>query len=132
MVETENQRPLLIWSAHFNFKMFGPVAAQLEMAITSEELISSEYRSGRVRNAEEILDHPLVNEWQRRGLPVVVAGDLNTPSHLDWTVATRKRHGDWVVRWPVTELFEKAGFHDAYRTIYPSAVINPGKCNLES
>lgn len=45
--------------------------------------------SGRVKNAHDLLVHPLMVEWQNRGLPVVVAGDLNSPSHLDWIEETR-------------------------------------------
>ncbi|EYC21770.1 hypothetical protein Y032_0018g3521 [Ancylostoma ceylanicum] len=125
-VETRTGRSLLIWNAHFNYKMFGPLAAQMKMVKSSDQLLSVELLSGRVKNAQEVLDHPLTNEWQRRNQPIVVAGDFNTPSHLDWIEATRKQHGGWVVRWPVTQLFERAGFHDAYRTLYPDANIHPG------
>ncbi|KHJ94429.1 hypothetical protein OESDEN_05643 [Oesophagostomum dentatum] len=80
---------MFIWSAHFNYKLFGPKAAQMKGMFSLDQLIKAEYYSGRMKNAEEILDHPMVNEWQRYSMPVVVAGDLNTPSHLDWIEETR-------------------------------------------
>ncbi|KAK6753495.1 hypothetical protein RB195_012843 [Necator americanus] len=125
-VETKGGRPLLVWSAHFNYKMFGPLAAQIKTVNSLDQLMKAELQSGRVKNAREILDHPLVNEWQRQKLPVIVAGDLNTPSHLDWIESTRKQHGGWIVKWPVTKQFEEAGFHDAYRTLHPDANAHPG------
>ncbi|KIH45298.1 hypothetical protein ANCDUO_24663 [Ancylostoma duodenale] len=69
--------------------MFGPLAAQMKMVESADQLLSVELLSGRVKNAQEVLDHPLTNDWQRKNQPVVVAGDFNTPSHLDWIEATR-------------------------------------------
>ena len=39
--------------------------------------------------------------------PLFVMGDMNTPSHLDWTEATRSRHCGWTYDWPATREFTK-------------------------
>ena len=59
--------------------------------------------------------------------PVFVVGDFNEPSHLDWTEAAAKagRHPLKVV-YPTSKAFAAAGFGDAYRTIYPDEMKNPG------
>lgn len=62
------------------------------------------------------------------GYCVILGGDFNEPSHLDWTEATRYMydHHGLVVPWPQTVSLEKAGFIDCFRTIYPNPVTHPG------
>jgi endonuclease/exonuclease/phosphatase family metal-dependent hydrolase len=58
---------------------------------------------------------------------VVLCGDFNEPSHLDWTspaVAAWNRIGP--VEWPTTRLFHDAGFRDAFRAAHPDPVAKPG------
>ncbi|MEC8777388.1 MAG: endonuclease/exonuclease/phosphatase family protein, partial [Verrucomicrobiota bacterium] len=59
--------------------------------------------------------------------PVFVVGDFNEPSHLDWTEAAAKagRH-PIKVEYPNSLAMKKAGFSDAYRTLYPDEMKNPG------
>lgn len=60
------------------------------------------------------------------GSLVVVAGDFNEPSHLDWTQATTaawQRTGP--IDWPTTRLFTDAGFADAFRTMHPDPLTKP-------
>jgi endonuclease/exonuclease/phosphatase family metal-dependent hydrolase len=59
--------------------------------------------------------------------PVVVAGDFNCPSHLDWTPAARALHRDLVVNWPVSQAMADAGFTDAYRNTHPDPLAHPGR-----
>lgn len=59
---------------------------------------------------------------------VIMGGDYNEPSHLDWTVATKdmRDHHGLVVPWDVSMLLEEAGYKDSYREIYPNPVTHPG------
>ena len=59
--------------------------------------------------------------------PVFVVGDLNEPSHLDWTekAAHSGRH-PIKVEYPTSLSLAKAGFADAWRTIYPDEMKKPG------
>jgi exonuclease III len=58
---------------------------------------------------------------------VLVVGDFNEPSHLDWTEAAAKsgRH-PIKVAYPTSSSMLEAGFTDAYRAIYPDEMKNPG------
>lgn len=58
----------------------------------------------------------------------IYAGDLNQPSHLDWTQQTRNlfQHNGCVVPWTVSEYLLAHGFKDAYREVYPDPVKYPG------
>jgi endonuclease/exonuclease/phosphatase family metal-dependent hydrolase len=59
--------------------------------------------------------------------PVFVVGDFNEPSHLDWTEAAAEsgRH-PIKVAYPTSLAMAKAGFADAWRTIYPDEMAKPG------
>ncbi len=71
------------------------------------------------------------------GVPTFFVGDLNTPSHLDWTQAAVDALGwqpetldppgeRYVVAWPVTVEMEAAGFSDTYREAHPDPITDPG------
>jgi endonuclease/exonuclease/phosphatase family metal-dependent hydrolase len=64
----------------------------------------------------------------RRGIPMLVTGDFNTPSHLDWTAAVDAVRDDvrYPVAWPVTAALARAGFRDTYRVAHPDPVATPG------
>ena len=59
---------------------------------------------------------------------VIIGGDFNEPSHLDWTAATAQLydHHGLVVPWTVSTLLAEAGFQDAYRTFFPDVLQYPG------
>lgn len=62
------------------------------------------------------------------GRIVILGGDFNEPSHLDWTEATKdmRDHYGLVVPWDVSVMLEKAGYKDSYREMYPDPVTHPG------
>ncbi len=64
----------------------------------------------------------------RRGVPVYVVGDMNSPSHLDWTpaVAAVRSQVAYPLTWPVSKAFADAGFRDSYRDAHPDPVASPG------
>ena len=64
----------------------------------------------------------------KSGIPVVVTGDFNTPSHLDYTEAAigLRPAMTAAVPWPVSLRMEAAGFTDAFRTAHPDPVARPG------
>jgi hypothetical protein len=92
----------------------------------SAELLLAEEMKTRGREIDEILEllAPLLR--QSDTVPVIVAGDFNSPSHLDWTESTRSRHRDLVVQWPVSGAMARAGFTDAFRHLHADALSDPG------
>lgn len=67
-----------------------------------------------------------------KGRIVIVGGDFNEPSFLDWQKNTKdiRDHNGVVVNWPCSYLLDKAGFKDCFRKIYPDPVKYPGfTCN---
>lgn len=62
------------------------------------------------------------------GYSVIIGGDFNEPSHLDWIEANKNLydHNGLVIPWTVTTLLEQNGFLDTYRHIYPNPLTHPG------
>ncbi|MGH6962713.1 MAG: endonuclease/exonuclease/phosphatase family protein, partial [Dongiaceae bacterium] len=62
------------------------------------------------------------------GVPVIIGGDFNAPSHLDWTGAmvTARPQVRFPLEWPVSKALVDAGFRDTYRETHPDPVVNPG------
>ncbi len=70
----------------------------------------------------------IISEANSFGVPAVVTGDFNEPSHLDWTSrAADAELFPFKVQWPGSTAFEKAGFKDSYRELRPDEVALPGR-----
>ncbi|MDR1676144.1 MAG: metallophosphoesterase [Tannerella sp.] len=63
-----------------------------------------------------------------KGHIVIVGGDFNEPSHLDWQADTKdiRDHRGAVVPWDVSQMLAQAGYVDAWRRRFPNAVTHPG------
>ena len=62
------------------------------------------------------------------GTTILLGGDFNEPSHMDWTEETKDLfdHNGLVFDWKVTSLLAENGYVDSYREKYPSVIKNPG------
>ncbi len=61
------------------------------------------------------------------GVPVLMTGDFNSPSHLDWTEdAVAARDLPYPVEWPASKALADAGFRDSYREAHPDPAETPG------
>ena len=58
--------------------------------------------------------------------PVILSGDFNSGSHLDWTRDTEKMHFGYRIEWPGSVHAHQSGFLDAYRQIHPDPVKDRG------
>ncbi|WP_033291280.1 endonuclease/exonuclease/phosphatase family protein [Amycolatopsis jejuensis] len=105
-----------VYSAHLDYQKYGPYNACFDHD-SVQTILSDESR--RKRQAEQIA------EWTGSS-PAILGGDLNSPSHLDWTNATKPAHCGYAVAWPTTKAFEAKGLRDAYRTAHPDPAAQPG------
>ena len=64
----------------------------------------------------------------KAGTPVIVTGDFNSPSHLDYTKAAIGLRPALIdeVPWPVSQRMLAAGFTDSFRAAHPDPVARPG------
>jgi len=56
-------------------------------------------------------------------MSIILGGDFNSGSHLDWVESTKQSHYDKVVEWPVSKLMIDRGYTDSFREVNP----DPGK-----
>ncbi len=59
-------------------------------------------------------------------IPLIMAGDFDSGSHLDYTREAGHLHRGYIVDWNVSRVMEKAGFRDSFRELYPDPSENPG------
>ncbi|PIO70433.1 hypothetical protein TELCIR_07717 [Teladorsagia circumcincta] len=102
------------------------------MVTSMNQILAGERPShylGREQNVEELRNNSRMTAWRRKAdiVPVIVGGDFNSPSHLDWTNETRDLHGGWQVEWPATKIMEEMNFIDSFREVYPEVDLEPGK-----
>ncbi|NOR76687.1 MAG: endonuclease/exonuclease/phosphatase family protein [Draconibacterium sp.] len=64
-----------------------------------------------------------------KNVPVILGGDLNSHSHLDWTAATKDtfNHNGAVVNWTISKALTDVGLIDSYREINPEPLKKLGK-----
>jgi PKD repeat protein len=135
-----NGTPILVAAAHLDYTHYacylprayncggfapytgwGPIASG---PVTDLSIISAQnLASKRDEQIKAFLDY--VKEEER---PIILMGDFNEPSHLDWTQnqADLFDHNGVVFEWPTTLTLKNSGFVDAYRKVYPNEVTNPG------
>jgi len=57
-------------------------------------------------------------------IPIIIGGDFNSGSHLDWVENTRQFHYDKVVEWPVSKLMLDHGYIDSFREANPDPTLS--------
>ena len=93
-----------------------------------QEIIDWEKSGTRDEEIKTIINvlRPMIS--QTDSVPIIMGGDFNSHSHLDWTEATKDmyNHGGAVVAWPVSVEMERAGFIDSFREINPDPAVKIG------
>ncbi|MFG2890185.1 endonuclease/exonuclease/phosphatase family protein [Streptomyces sp. NPDC048248] len=105
-----------VYSIHLDYTKYGPYNACFD-----QDSYAQIYADEASRKAQA----EAIAQWTGSS-PAIVAGDFNTPSHLDWTDATKDKHCDSAVEWPATKAFEDKGFKDSYREVHPNPAEVPG------
>ncbi|CDW52678.1 Exo endo phos domain containing protein [Trichuris trichiura] len=121
------------WNVHLDWRDYGPYAACNKLVTKAEQIDAGEWGTGRPDFGRAQQISLLVNSKafvqhlsESNTVPLFLAGDLNSPSHLDWTRDTKWKNCDWVYAWPTTLQLIKVGLKDSYREIYPNPLTQPG------
>ncbi|MBO1417582.1 endonuclease/exonuclease/phosphatase family protein, partial [Streptomyces sp. FH025] len=122
-VQLPGGRGVRFWAAHLDETGYGPYAVQ--DGGTAAQVLAAENASLRVRQAKALA--AAVRADVARRIPLVLAGALSSPSHLDWTAATAAAHGGvGAFDWPVTAALRGAGLTDTFREEYRDPAKAPG------
>lgn len=127
-------RTLTAYSTWIDYRAYTPYALRDNPELTDDELLANETdASGRYDQTLALLDYlreagHLGDPGARDGpIPLLVGGDWNCPSHLDWTdeaaLVFRFRRA---LALPVSTAMHDAGFIDTFREAHPSPLATPG------
>ncbi|MHC5066475.1 MAG: endonuclease/exonuclease/phosphatase family protein [Planctomycetota bacterium] len=124
----ERQRAFVAYTTWIDYRAFPGYELRDQPRISDEELLKAESeRSSRLRQARALVAHLGEAGHLASSLPLLVGGDWNTPSHLDWTVdAARIYRRRRPLPLPVSMLMEQKGFVDSFRLVHPNPVQRPG------
>lgn len=129
-LESPDLGPVWIFNAHLPAAPYQPYQlAGIEYHggrfVTSAAEAITEARLARGEPALRLLRE--LSAALASGEPLLLAGDFNEPSHLDWTAksaaAGLREHA---VEWPTSRLFTEAGLNDSFRAVHPDPTLRPG------
>ncbi len=121
LVAVEPGRTVAVINVHLPSAPYGPNKAAA--GASEAELIAGE--KGRLKAIQPALD--AAERLQGEGTPVILTGDFNAPSNLDWTSATKGQRDQVIpVEWPVSIAVQEIGLADVYRTVYPDPATDEG------
>ena len=121
-VEVKPGRVIALINVHPPSRAYGPFRVQREPA----RRVMRRERRVRLAPLQPSLD--AARSLMDSGVPVVLLGDFNAPSHRDWTEAAvgLRPHMTAAFAWPTSVASEDVGLVDAYRAVFPDEVSHPG------
>ena len=123
LLELSENQPIYCFNAHLAPSPYQPYQlAEIEYGsgrfIKTEQEAIEEARKARGHQVDAILAE--MKAVADQGLPMFLTGDLNEPSHQDWTdAAAQADHCQIKVEYPTTKSFSDFGFTDAFRAFHP-------------
>jgi exonuclease III len=111
---------------------YKPDCAKVPVELTETEILDWENNEGdRISTLKRILKSLDKDIENSNTIPLIVGGDFNSNSHLDWVESTANiplyGHNGKTVKWEVSSLMVDAGFTDSWREIYPDPSTNYGE-----
>lgn len=130
-----NNKQFLFYSVHLDYTNYacylprgydGVTWKKLDQKITDVAAIVTANKKSK--RDEAIVD--ILNDIKKesKNQTIMIAGDFNEPSHLDWIDETKNLydHSGTVIPWDCSILLAEAKFTDSFRKIYPNPVTHPG------
>lgn len=129
-------QPISFYANHLDYRNYecylprgysGTTWEKIDAPITDEAIVleanRKSYRDESIRAFIEDAQKEI-----EKGHCVIMGGDFNEPSHLDWQANTKDLfdHNGAIINWDCSSMLQKAGFKDTFREIYPDPVKNPG------
>lgn len=135
MVASVNGQQIAVYTAHldylsdayYNVRGYdGSTWKEIPIPETVQEILAINDASQRDDAIREFVK--AAKKDIAEGRMVILGGDFNEPSHLDWTRKTKDLydHNGLIVPWTVPLILDNNGFVDAYRTLYPNVLDYPG------
>ena len=122
LIEVQPGYVAAFFNTHLDYVSYGP--RLLESGMSVDDVMASERA---VRSSLDI-QQPHLASLADAGYPVILTGDFNEPSSLDYTDATTTSHPGVTgpIPWPVSESLFDIGYEDTFREVHPDPVADPG------
>jgi len=127
---------LAVYSAHLDYKHYECYLPRGYSGVSWKKIASP------IDNADSILKANRLSERDEsisafvkdakveieKGNLVLLGGDFNEPSHMDWQADTKdiRDHNGLVIHWDCSVMLSEMGMIDSYRQKFPDAVKYPG------
>ena len=136
MISIIDNQPIAFYACHLDYMHYecymprgysGTTWKKIDKPVTDEQAVLA---ANRLAYRDESVAAFL--EEARKdiacGREVIIGGDFNEPSCLDWQDSTRHLwdHNGAVIHWDCSRMLLDAGFRDAYREKHPDPVRFPG------
>jgi len=120
-----DQEPVWCFNVHLEAYPYGPYDLRDDPSLSEGDLIRVANET-RGRQMQRVLLQ--ARRFVENGDNVLLAGDFNEPSHLDWTAraAAAGMHFGRSVNWPTSRAVHELGFEDLFRHFRPDEVGDPG------
>ncbi|QNM86773.1 endonuclease/exonuclease/phosphatase family protein [Polaribacter pectinis] len=136
IIKLNDTTSVAVYGAHLDYTHYACYLPRGYDGITWEKLpepildVAEILAQNKASERDEAIDL-FVNDAateKSKGNIVLLGGDFNEPSHLDWTSATKDMfdHNGTVVPWHNSVTLKNENYLDAYRVKYPNPVTHPG------
>lgn len=126
LLQLNEKKQIVFGVLHLMYTPYEPYDIADKKLKTKQEAEASATKA-RLHEVKFMLD--AIEPYIKKELPVVLVGDFNEPSSLDWTEQAIKDRSDtaltFAVNWPASRLLLDNGFEDAYRKVYPDVKNKP-------
>lgn len=121
-----SKQQINVWNTHLTAYPYGPYEACRE-GKTVQQIINSEASSGRTGQMTTIVNAMRSQIADKANVPVLLLGDFNAPSHLDWTTALKSKNCGYAgIQWPTSRIPTDAGLIDSFRVRNPDPAAVQG------
>ncbi len=130
-----NGQVITIYSAHLDYTHYecylprgysGTTWQKIEAPVTDPEIV---LEANRLSFRDEAIEAFLADAEKeiQKGHLILLGGDFNEPSHLDWQEETKDLwdHHGVVIEWDCSRLLIENGYKDTYRELFPDVVNYP-------
>ena len=114
---------LSVWNVHLGYDPYGPYDF-CRSGMDLDEVLSREAESGRTGQINETVTSMADYLEKADETPVLLMGDFNSPSQLDWT-DENPHCGIGFVPWPASSAPLDADMIDSLREVYPDPKQDP-------
>ena len=119
------------FNIHFTSEPYQPYDIR-DMLITTP--LQAVYQAEQTRGSEaDFLVSSIMSARSDNNMPIIVTGDFNEPSHLDWILGAENpvsfslnNNTQFIVNWPISDKMFNVDMVDVYRYLYPDPIQQNG------